>query len=287
MQPKYLRRKHIRADLHIHTDRSDRLIAPAEVVRRGRAAGLDVMAITDHDSMGGLHEAQLAADEVGVHLIAGVEMTACLGGHELHLLAYFPAAPALDDKQAGSLARFLAEVQAMRRERLRAGIKALRLRGVLLSEAEVLAGPCDSFTRLHLARALLHAGYVRKLDEAFNRFLGDKSASVPVLDIQPESVIEVVHRHGGLVVWAHPDTEVFANAIDRLVAAGLDGVETHNFRRVDTAGRFMHAVRERGLLATGGSDWHGGPQERELGAYAIGDELFEPFYEALSKQGAA
>ena len=282
-----MRRKQIRIDLHIHSDRSDGEIRPGDVVRRAHAVGLDTIALTDHDSIGGLAEAERAGRELGVRIIPGVEMTATLDTREIHLLAYFPTLPAADDRSEGSLARALEEVQAARRRRLRDGIKALRLRGVLLRESDVLSGGCESFTRLHLARALLNAGYVRKIDEAFTRFLGDRFGTVPAMDIQPEQVIDLIHAHGGLAVWAHPDPEAFSTCLDRLVRAGLDGVETHNFRRPDTVGQFTAAVRERGLLATGGSDWHGGPQERTLGSHAIDNDLFQPFYRALIGRGTA
>jgi 3',5'-nucleoside bisphosphate phosphatase len=281
--------KLIRVDLHIHTDRSDGAETPAAVVRAAHAAGLDTIAITDHDSVGGLAEASRQADECGIRLIPGVEMTACVGRqHEVHLLAYFNSLSTDDATgEDDSLLSFLREVQHLRRERLRAGIRALRTRGVLLAESDVLTGPSESVTRLHLARALMHAGYVKDENEAFRRYLGDQSGSVPTLNIDPATVTALVHSRGGMVIWAHPGAEEFEAHIDALVAAGIDGVETHNFRRRETAGSLLPQAIERGLIATGGSDWHGGPHERPLGTDALPAELAERFLEVLQAKGSA
>ncbi len=270
----------IRADLHIHTDRSDGAVTPAQAVRAGHDAGLDVMAVTDHDAVSGLDEAFDTAESLGVRLIAGVEMTALLDGREIHLLSYFPRR---DDTR--KLEGFLATVQRARRERIRAGIRALRMRGVDIRESQVLTKGADSFTRLHLAQALVELGYASTHDEAFRRFLDARFGSVPQLDFDPETVIDLVHQHRGLAVWAHPDVDDFDRFIGRLKAAGLDGIETHNFRRPANMGVLREAAQAHGLLATGGSDWHGTAHEKPLGTFAVDDRLAQPFLDALNARG--
>ena len=277
-----MRRKPIRSDLHIHTDRSDGALAPKDTIRRAIAGGLDLIALTDHDSANGLDEAVSAAEDTGLRLVPGVEMTASLGSHEIHLLAYFSR---FADVREGALAAFLEQVREMRKERIRAGIRALRLRGLLISESEVLDESDRSYTRLHLAQALVAAGYAGSLNEAFRRYLDRKFGSVPQLPVPAEEVIERVHAHGGLVIWAHPHPADVERFLDRLITAGLDGLETHNFRQPTHSAMLAETARRKGLLSTGGSDWHGAANERPLGSNAIGDEMTLPFLEALESRG--
>lgn len=280
--------KTIRADFHIHTDRSDGLAPPKEVVRLAHAGGLDTIAITDHDSLGALEEAAHVAHELGIRLIPGTELTATIRNHEIHLLAYFGGMNPEDPHGSPGLRRFVADVQAARRERLRAAVMALRVRGIFIRESDVFVDQaCESYTRLHLARALVRTGYASGENEAFKKLLrGDKGA-VPNLEITPETVINLVHQHGGLVVWAHPEGEEFEKHIDALVAAGIDGIETHNFRRRDKVGALTEKARARNLLITGGSDWHGSAKERALGTDHLDETLAAPFLTALSRKADA
>ena len=258
----------------------------ADAVRLAHAGGLNTIAITDHDAVGGIEEAARLARELDVHLIPGAELTATTQDHEIHLLAYFQSIDSVSGSGERSLRAFLAEVQALRRKRVIAAIQALRIRGVLIKESDVFQpAACESYGRLHIARALVRTGYVGSENEAFSSFLNDKSGLVPRLEIEPETVIELVHGLGGLVVWAHPEKKEFDRYIDDLIAAGIDGVETHNFRQRDRVGSLSHEVKRRGLLATGGSDWHGGAYERALGSDALDDSIAVPFLEALSARG--
>lgn len=257
----------------------------AEVVRLAHAAGLDTIAVTDHDAVGGLAPAAETAAQLGMRLVPGVEMTADVAGHEVHLLAYFrDVAPLLESGQ-GTLQAFLGDVQAARKERIRAAVRALRTRGFFVTESDVFgAADSESYGRLHLARALKNAGYVNSENEAFSRVLN--TSAVPALSIDPAAVTRVVHELAGKVVWAHPETDEYRRHIGTLVDAGIDGVETHNFRRRDLVGALATDVRGRGLLMTGGSDWHGGPSERPLGADVLPDDMAESFLEALHRRAA-
>lgn len=245
--------------------------------------GLDVIAITDHDSFGALAQAQAIAHVHGIRLVPGVEMTASLAGRELHLLGYFQSHP----RPSGStLGCFLTEVQTRRRNRVRDAVRALRLRGVLLCESDVLVGDTESYTRLHLARALVHAGYASDEKKAFSYYLSERHASVPSLDIAPQTVIALGHAHGGLVIWAHPEPADVERFGCHLVALGLDGIETHNFRHPDDHESLSHLAKRFGLLQTGGSDWHGIPGEQPLGTSAIANTMAERFFAALERAHA-
>lgn len=270
----------------MHSDHSDGVVAPTEAVRLAHAAGLDTIALTDHDAVGGWADAAAEAARLGLTLVAGVEMTAALDGDELHLLAYFGRPAAVEATGAGSLRAFLGDVQAARKERIRAAVRALRKRGVLVSESDVFTGRAESYGRLHLARALRNAGYVRSENEAFSRHLAAARGAVGPIAVDPAAVMRVVHANGGLVFWAHPEPAAYARHIDRLAALGLDGVETHNFRRGDLVGVLTEPARGRGLLASGGSDWHGGERETPLGVNVVADAIAEPLLEALYRRAA-
>lgn len=257
-------------------------MTPKETVLRAVAGGLDLIALTDHDSAEGLDEALAAARDTGLRLIPGAEMTASLGSHEIHILAYFPR---FDAFAPNGLGPFLGQVRQMREDRIRAGIRALRLRGLLIMESEVLNRPGTSYTRLHLAKALVAAGYARTLNEAFRRFLDRKFGTVPPLTITAEDVIGNIHAHGGLAVWAHPAPDDLERFLDRLVAAGLDGLESHNFRQSTHSAMLQETARNKGLLCTGGSDWHGAATEKPLGSYANSDDITRPFLDALTARG--
>lgn len=220
-----------------------------------------------------------------MRLIPGVELTASLRGHELHLLAYFQDRSVLEATGSQSLRGFLTAVQNARKQRVRDAIQELRVRGLFIRESDVFRGGSESFGRLHIARALLNAGYVRSLNEAFSRFLNESEGAVPQIEVAPATIVTLVHRLGGLVIWAHPDSADFARYIDELQAAGIDGAETRNFRsrQVD---KLTAQVRARGLLPSGGSDWHGTQQESPLGANALDAEFAEPFLDALAKRAA-
>ncbi len=289
----YAELKNIRADLHIHTSHSDGLLSPAEVVHRAHAGGLDVIAITDHDAVGGLKEASSVATKLGMRLVPGAELSAIFKGAEIHLLAYFPSLETVDQDSHPSLSAFLTQVQAARRQRIVEAVRALRMRGLFLTERDVFGtlqngrstSPCESFGRLHLARALKNAGYVRTADQAFSRYL--KGGVVGSLEVDAVDVIRLVHSANGLVIWAHPRPDEVQAHLDALVAAGLDGLESHNFRRPDTTGCFSSEIQNHGLLATGGSDWHGGKSEAPLGTHAVGDDIGRSFLKALDARRAA
>lgn len=233
--------------------------------------------------MAALPEAAAAAERLGIRLVPGAELTAYLGAHEVHLLAYFAD---LAVTQTDTFTRTLKGVQAARRKRVREAIRALRLRGVLIAESDVFRGESESWGRLHLARAIVNAGFARSENEAFAKFLNDQAGTVPPLDVSPAQVIAQVHALGGVVVWAHPSLEEFERFAKRLTAAGIDGVETQNYRRIDASGRIAEAVHAQGLLASGGSDWHGTSEESALGHRAVGAELAEPLLAALHRRAA-
>lgn len=256
----------MRVDLHLHTSRSDGSLEPRDLVRAARAGGLDVIAITDHDAVAGVLEAQDAAPP-GLAVVAGIEVSCTHAGAEVHVLGYFV------DPRNTKLLAYTSEAEESRRRRVRAMLERLEALGVGVSYDDVLAaagGRALMLGRPHVARALVAAGHVSSYSEAFDRFLGDgRPACLPTDLISVAEAIELVHGAGGVAVWAHPDPTLFDLEIRRFVAWGLDGVECYRPNAMPTERMLLEtAARDLRLLRSGGSDWHGawnGP----LGGFSV------------------
>jgi len=246
----------LRVDLHIHTTCSDGSLAPPELPAAARAGGLDVVAVTDHDTAAGVEPAQRAAAAAGGPLVvAGIELTCSLDGEEVHLLGY-----GIAPGHAAVLA-FAERGAALRRARLAAMVERLNALGVRIGVEDVRCPPgCASVGRPHLARALVARGAVPGFQEAFARFLSDGGpAWVPSRGPDVAEGIAAVRAAGGVSVWAHPALPDGRN-FGRLRDLGLDGVETLRPRLEPSESLALeHAAREAGLLFAGGSDWHGAP----------------------------
>ncbi len=214
-----------RVDLHLHSTASDGLLTPSEVVRSALEAGLVAIALTDHDTVAGVEEAQRAAQGTGLEVIPGVEINSEGEWGDLHFLGYY-----VDPHD-----RFLRErLEAMREARLgraRKMVRKLAQMGMPLDWEEVraLAGG-ESVGRPHIARALLQRGYIASTQEAFDRYIGnDGPAYVPRLRLTPPEVIEAIHRAGGVAVLAHPAHSGVVDRIPEFVALGLQGVEAVSY----------------------------------------------------------
>jgi 3',5'-nucleoside bisphosphate phosphatase len=256
----------LKIDLHIHSTASDGSLPPAGVVHAARAGGLHIIALADHDTVGGVAPAQQAAYGF-LHVIPALELSTNHNGAELHMLGYFI------DLANAALVQYGERASAARALRMHEMIERLDAVGVHIAFDEVLAaaGPRPhSLGRPHLARAMLHRGYVTNVSDAFDRFIGDDCpAFVPTRLIAPAEAIELIHAATGVAVWAHPRTDQLTADLSRFVEWGLDGVECYRPRVAHAdAERMVALARNAGLLVTGGSDWHGEWQGR-LGEFAL------------------
>lgn len=257
----------MRIDLHLHSTASDGAFPPAEVVARARAGGLDVIAIADHDTVAGVPEARAAADD-GPVVVPAIEITAAHGGRDHHILGYFvaPATPALVE--------YGQRAERARRIRIREMIERLATLDVAVDFDAVVeeAGPhVRSLARPHLARVMRAAGHVGSVAEAFDRFIGDEGpAFVAARLLSVAGAIDLIHRAGGLAVWAHPPLGLLDAELPGFTDAGLDGVECYRPRLPESdLRRVLAAARRHDLLVTGGSDWHG-EWHGELGRFHLG-----------------
>jgi hypothetical protein len=263
-----------RIDLHIHTHASDGQLSPTAVVNAAARGRLDVISVTDHDTVAGLHEALNAARGQPVTVVPGVELSTHHGENEIHILGYFidPDSPALRRHQAQAGDRRAARMQEM--------VKRMQELGVPVQYEDVLriAGPeASSLGRPHLARALQQAGHTRSVGEAFDLYLKDGGTAF-VQDVFPSvrEAIDTIREAGGVSVWAHPALEVFDREVRNFASWGLNGIECFrpNTPPVESM-LFEKVARDMGLFRTGGSDWHG-PHKGRLGDWAIrGDDVRE------------
>lgn len=244
----------MRIDLHSHSTCSDGRLSPTELVVRAHRAGVDCLALTDHDTVAGVAEARRAARPLGLELVSGIELSTRHGERRLHLLGLFlepdhPRMQAYEDWRA-----------AARRQRMQSICAALQAHGIAISYEEVLAeaGPAAVLARPHVARLLVDRGHVRNFNEAFKRWLGKgcpAHVDGEVLTLQEAATL--VRDCGGVSALAHPGVDKAIELVPRLAALGVDGVEVfHPDHKPHQVRRLIKLVQDHKLVATGGSDFH-------------------------------
>ncbi len=260
-------------DLHLHSTASDGILQPAKVVEAARAAGLSVIALTDHDTVGGVEEAVRAGEELGVRVIRGVELSAheVASDREVHVLGlHVTRLCALEDE--------LLALRAKRGERARLIVERLNQLGLAVSLDSVLEqANGGAVGRPHIARAMIEAGAVADQREAFDRFLGQgRPGFVPKSPFLVQDAIRIIHEAGGIAIWAHPSHAGNRERVERLIACGMDGLEVrHPSQSADVAARLEALCDFFGLVPSGGSDWHGPVGERTLGGQHVPREWLE------------
>jgi 3',5'-nucleoside bisphosphate phosphatase len=264
-KPTRVKKMRFEIDMHVHSTCSDGALSPTALVEMAAERGLTGFALTDHDTTRGVQEARLAAEEHGIEVIAGIEVSAWFE-REIHILGYFI------DPNHSALTQITQNQKAAREMRLREMCRRLGNMGLEIDpEPIVAAAPMRTIGRPHLAEAMLAAGYVRTFDEAFQRFLGaGKPAYVPASQLPAAEAIKRIQQAGGVAVVAHPGVDRLLHAIPKLAEAGLDGVEVHHPAHDRyTASRFWQVARRLNLQATGGSDFHRPGGSAGLGSYGL------------------
>lgn len=254
-------------DLHTHTTCSDGRTPPRGLVRLAKATGVQVIAVTDHDSVEAVPECQEEGRALGVRVIAGIEMSSRFEGHDVHVLGFGL------DAASPELGRRLSELHRSRRERVGRICEKLSGLGVPLDPADVLreAGG-KSVGRRHVARAMVKKGLVGSIDLAFAKYLGqDSPANVPANDLTPADAAGLIRDHGGIPALAHPGFFLDASLVDRILdAAPIRAIEVfHRYRSSTRHLRYLDLARRRNLRVTGGSDFHGDdhPKNGALGSF--------------------
>ncbi|HEY8550439.1 MAG TPA: PHP domain-containing protein [Vicinamibacterales bacterium] len=271
-------------DLHVHSTASDGLLAPDALVDRLASAGITAFSLTDHDTVAGIAPAAEAARRRGLEILAGIEITAVHEERDVHVLGYGI------DPGSAELNAFLARQRAHRIDRARQIVDRLRALGAPVDVerqlAEAAAGGVRVIGRPHLARALVEAGHVASVQEAFETLLGrGRPAFVPRTGASIADVVAIIGRAGGLASLAHPGLTRCDAVIPALAASGLRALEVwHGEHDEAMVARYLALAERLGLLATGGSDFHGDDAGRpvRLGEVGIPPEHYSRLLESLA-----
>ena len=257
-----------KADLHMHTTYSDGVFSTSELVKKAKGAGLQIISITDHDNVGAIDEAMELGSAEGIEVIPGVELSAGVGEHEVHILAYF-----FDHKNQ----HLLDYLKFFRIERIRRAERIVeKLNGLnvpLKLDAVLERAGTGSVGRPHIATALFEEGLTDSYHEAFYKYIGNgKPAYEKKYQVSPEAAIELIASAGGLSFIAHPGNAIDEAVLLEFIKEGVDGIEViHPSPSPERVMHYSGIVNEYFLLASGGSDFHGGRKNDQdiLGKYYV------------------
>lgn len=257
-----------KADLHMHTTHSDGIFSTAEVVRRAKEAGLAIISITDHDNVGAIDEAIAVGEQLGIEVIPGVELSAGTGEQEVHILAYFV------DYKNQNLLDYLTFFRIERMKRAERIVEKLNdLKVPLTLDAVLERAGQGSVGRPHIATALYEEGLTDSYHEAFYKYIGNgKPAYEKKYQVSPQAAIELIASAGGLSFVAHPGNSIQETVLLEFINEGVDGIEViHPSHSPERVLHYSGIVNEYFLLASGGSDFHGGRKNDQdvLGKYYV------------------
>ena len=274
-------------DLHTHSTASDGIYSPTELLQRAKDIGLRILALTDHDTTDGLEEAGQAAGKLDMDLIPGIEINTDVSGGEVHVLGYFPeyTRPAFQ-----TTLKVLRDARERRGQRM---VELLNGEGIHVSWERVRQIAQGAVGRPHVAKALLEAGYIQTIGEAFDKYIGTGCfAYVPRYKLTPEDAVRLIASANGLPVMAHPyDLPGIAelrNWLSGLCEAGMVGLETYYGPYTPKIEQELHALAEEyHLIPTGGTDFHGpGIHPTPLGGRYVPYEAVERLKaEAAKRRG--
>jgi predicted metal-dependent phosphoesterase TrpH len=260
-------------DLHMHSTYSDGIYPPSKLVGIALRKELSAIALADHDSLDGFGELSEAAASADLEVITGVELSSEHNGRDLHILGY-----GVDASDAGLLG-MLVKFRETRERRGVMIVKRLKDMGIELDMDDILAKAGDgSLGRPHIAEALVEGGHANDYAEVFARFIGeDCPAYVEKYKITPADAVKHIHLAGGLAFVAHPGYYLEdSRAFDELLDQGFDGIEVHHPHHGNgVVEKLAGIARERGLLISGGSDFHGFAGRDNMGMPKVPYELLE------------
>lgn len=253
-------------DLHMHSNASDGQYSPIELVQKAKAAGVECLAVTDHDTIDGLKEAEIQCKTSSVKFIRGVE----LGAKEyksLHILGLG------FDEDCAAISKLCELMRKSRDERKYRIIDFLKQKNVNipLEEVEQLAGG-KVIARPHFAQIMKKYGYVKTNKEAFDKYLDtDEYQSIERFKADASTCIDVIHKSGGKAIFAHPyqlklDDDMLENVVVKLKNYGLDGIEAYYSRHTsDMTKKYLNLAKKYALNVTAGSDFHGERVKPDVG----------------------
>ncbi len=264
-----------RWDLHVHTSLSDGLLPPAEVLEKAASLGLSVLALTDHDMAPSLPAGEHQFGEDRIVLLHGAEISVRYQDRGIHLLVYFPG------EMPQGFRDFCKQRAVSRADRYDRARESLGLSGIPPASDEARRGEV-AVTRAHLARSLVKAGHVDHVGQAFGRYLNIEHGHFQREELEIADVLDLARSLGAVCSWAHPNPEharALAQPLARLGLAGLEGLRPGLGRSQRNA--FRRLAKARGLVLTGGSDWHG--WGTAFGTFGMDGQQAAPFARLLAR----
>ncbi|GCE26140.1 phosphatase [Dictyobacter alpinus] len=275
-------------DLHTHSTASDGIYSPTDLLQQAHDVGLKVLALTDHDSTQGIEEARAAAQDLGIELIPGIELNTDVSGGEIHVLGYFLE---YQRPEFQAVLKILRDARERRGERM---VELLNEEGVKVSWERVRELAKGAVGRPHVAKALMEAGYVQSIAEAFDKYIGKGCpAYVPRYKLSPEDAVRLINSANGLAVMAHPiglpGLDKLREWLPGLQKAGMVGLEAYYgpYTAKDEQA-LLSLAKQYNLIATGGTDFHGpGIHPTPLGGRFVPVEAVERLKKlAAQRQGS-
>ncbi|MBK8945868.1 MAG: PHP domain-containing protein [Ignavibacteriae bacterium] len=270
----------MKADLHTHTTYSDGALSPQELLDLAHKKQISVVGITDHDSVNGIEEAIKYGRKIGIEVVPGVEISTDIEGAEIHILGYF-----IDykDKELNKVLKFFRDERFERAKRI---IKKLNKINVEITIDDVLEFSKNSpICRPHIAKALLKKGITKNFLQAFQKYIGDDGPAFErKIHVSPQSAFKIINDAGGLSFIAHPG-KMKESILNKLIKLGIDGIEVvHSSHKKFQQKFYADIVNEYCLLASGGSDFHGGLRndEANFGKYFVNESILNNIKNSLT-----
>ena len=274
----------IKCDLHTHSTASDGRYSPSEVVKKAFERGVKYLALTDHDTVSGIEEANAEAEKLDIHFIPGVELSTTYKGETVHILGYFKG----DDYKNPDLNHFLEDLKTKRIERAHEIVRRLKkFNDIEIDVNDVLKNGKDTIARPHIAKAIMDAGYNYTKEYIFDNFIGDHCpAYVPANKLDSEEGIKLLRSYNAIIVLAHPVLLKKLNVLD-VLHLDFDGIEgIYGLNTPEDTKNFLKIVDQKNIITSCGSDSHGyeGDDKKHgiLGSMSIEEERLKKFLDKLN-----
>ena len=274
----------IKCDLHTHSTASDGRYSPSEVVKKAFERGVKYLALTDHDTVSGIEEANAEAEKLDIHFIPGVELSTTYKGETVHILGYFKG----DDYKNPDLNHLLEDLKTKRIERAHEIVRRLKkFNDIEIDVNDVLKNGKDTIARPHIAKAIMDAGYNYTKEYIFDNFIGDHCpAYVPANKLDAEEGIKLLRSYNAIVVLAHPVLLKKLNVLD-VLHLDFDGIEgIYGLNTPEDTKNFLKIVDQKNIITSCGSDSHGyeGDDKKHgiLGSMSIEEERLKKFLDKLN-----
>lgn len=269
-------------DLHTHSTASDGTTSPAEVVQRAKAANVKYLALTDHDTVSGIEEALKTAKDLDIAFIPGIELSTYYNKESVHVLGFFKG----DGYKDKDLNDFLKSIKTKRIERAKKIVENLaKFHDIHITLESIMKNGKDTIARPHIAKAIMDAGYNYDKEYIFEHFIGnDCPAYIPSVQIDTKEGVELLKKHGAVVVLAHP-VLLKKSSFQEVLALGFDGLEgIYPLNTTEDTAQFLSYAKEHNLITSCGSDSHGGEDDNKhgsLGSMEMNEEWLTKFLAKL------